>query len=78
MRRFRFWSPFTDIQMLGSMDGLMLAAVVRDRWPPITLLITSGKVRPPTGDMPTRARFIAKPYSPWQLREQLHSLTGRT
>lgn len=25
---------FTDIQMPGSMDGLLLAAVVRDRWPP--------------------------------------------
>jgi len=25
---------FTDVQMPGSMDGLLLAAVVRDRWPP--------------------------------------------
>lgn len=69
---------FTDIQMPGSMDGLVLAAVVRDRWPPIALLITSGKVSPRTIDMPTGARFISKPYSPWQLREQLHSLTARS
>ena len=26
---------FTDIQMPGSMDGLRLLAVVRDRWPPL-------------------------------------------
>ncbi len=68
---------FTDIQMPGSMDGLLLAAVVRDRWPPIALLITSGKVRPPTNDMPAGAGFISKPYSPWQLHEQLQSLTAR-
>jgi CheY-like chemotaxis protein len=68
---------FTDIQMPGSMDGLLLAAVVRDRWPPVALLITSGKVRPPTDDMPPGARFISKPYSPWQLKEQIHSLTAQ-
>jgi CheY-like chemotaxis protein len=68
---------FTDIQMPGSMDGLLLAAVVRDRWPPVALLITSGKVRPPADDMPAGARFIPKPYSPWQLKEQLHSLAAR-
>lgn len=69
---------FTDIQMPGSMDGLVLAAVVRDRWPPIALLITSGKVSPRAIDMPTGARFISKPYSPWQLGEQLRSLAARS
>jgi CheY-like chemotaxis protein len=72
---------FTDIQMPGSMDGLRLAAVVKDRWPPIALLITSGQLHPPTADMPAGARFIPKPYLPLQLQDQLHSLTadrGRT
>jgi CheY-like chemotaxis protein len=68
---------FTDIQMPGSMDGLLLAAVVRNRWPPVALLVTSGKVRPPADDMPTGARFIQKPYSPWQLKEHLNSLMAR-
>ena len=67
---------FTDIQMPGSMDGLRLAAVVKDRWPPIALLITSGQLHPPTADMPAGARFIPKPYLPLQLKDQLHSLTG--
>jgi len=31
---------FTDINMPGSMDGLKLAAAVRDRWPPIHIIIT--------------------------------------
>lgn len=69
---------FTDIQMPGSMDGLLLAAVVRDRWPPIALLITSGKISPAAEEaMPAGARFISKPYSPWALRDQLHSIVGR-
>ena len=37
---------FTDIDMPGSMDGLKLAACVRDRWPPIHIIITTGKARP--------------------------------
>lgn len=68
---------FTDIQMPGSMDGMLLAAIVRDRWPPIDLLITSGKMRPVASDMPTGAQFVSKPYSPSDLKEQLYSLTGR-
>jgi CheY-like chemotaxis protein len=32
---------FTDIDMPGSMDGLKLAAAVRDdRWPPVHIIIT--------------------------------------
>ncbi|HEX3753676.1 MAG TPA: response regulator [Rhizomicrobium sp.] len=42
---------FTDIQMPGSMDGLALAWAVRNRWPPIAIIITSGKVRPAAHEM---------------------------
>ena len=51
---------FTDIDMPGSMDGLKLAAAVRDRWPPIHIIITTGKARPMT--IPANAFFIPKPY----------------
>lgn len=51
---------FTDIDMPGSMDGLKLAAAVRDRWPPVHIIITTGKARPP--EIPANALFIAKPY----------------
>jgi DNA-binding NtrC family response regulator len=28
---------FTDINMPGSMDGMKLAACIRDRWPPVEI-----------------------------------------
>ena len=36
---------FTDIDMPGSMDGLKLAHAVRNRWPPIKILVVSGQQR---------------------------------
>jgi two-component system, response regulator PdtaR len=51
---------FTDIDMPGSMDGLKLATAVRDRWPPVHIIITTGKVRPL--QIPENALFIPKPY----------------
>jgi two-component system, response regulator PdtaR len=51
---------FTDIDMPGSMDGLKLAAAIRDRWPPVHIIITTGKSRPT--EIPANAMFIPKPY----------------
>jgi DNA-binding NtrC family response regulator len=52
----------TDIDMPGSMDGLKLAILIRDRWPPIKLVIASGKHRLTEADMPEGAVFLSKPY----------------
>ena len=54
---------FTDVQMPGSMDGLRLAHAVRDRWPPVELIVTSGRRHIGANDLPDRGRFIAKPYN---------------
>ena len=58
--RFDIHLVFTDIDIPGSMDGLKLVAAVRDTWPPVNIIITTGKVRPLT--MPIGALFISKPY----------------
>lgn len=52
---------FTDVDMPGSMDGLMLAAAVRHRWPPIKIIVTSGKGRPRQEQLPDGV-FLSKPY----------------
>jgi CheY-like chemotaxis protein len=54
---------FADIHMPGSMDGLRLARVVRNRWPPIELILTSGLIKIGQSDLPERSVFLAKPYS---------------
>ena len=64
----------TDIQMPGSMDGLKLAAMIRDRWPPIQLIVISGKVGVQAGQLPPGAKFIAKPYHEPTLLNLVQSL----
>jgi len=54
----------TDIEMPGSMDGIKLARTIRDQWPPIELIITSGRYRVRTNQLPPRAQFMPKPYTP--------------
>jgi YesN/AraC family two-component response regulator len=51
---------FTDINMPGSMDGLKLAAAVKDRWPPIELIIATGKGAPSKDEMPVGSLFHSK------------------
>ncbi|HEY5049061.1 MAG TPA: response regulator [Rhizomicrobium sp.] len=58
---------FTDIQMPGSMDGLKLANAIRGRWPPVRLILTSGKTVPKPDEFPSDGRFIGKPYTSAQL-----------
>jgi CheY-like chemotaxis protein len=59
--------------MPGSMDGLKLAAAVRDRWPPINIVITSGKSRPSDAQMPKNVQFIAKPYQTAEVLRVFHA-----
>lgn len=65
---------FTDIEMPGSMDGLKLAAFIRDRWPPVEIIITSGRVPADDVTLPDRGVFLQKPYRPQELTEQLDRL----
>jgi len=53
---------FTDIDMPGGMDGLMLADAVRKRWPPIKIIITSGHWEMREQDLPVEGRSLPKPY----------------
>jgi two-component system, response regulator PdtaR len=65
---------FTDVDMPGSMDGLRLAAMVRNRWPPVHIIVTSGKRAPPLSDLPGGSQFLSKPYSPASVIEAVRGL----
>ena len=54
---------FTDIDMPGGFEGMKLAAMIRDRWPPIELILTSSAAAYPDVDaIPARAVVLSKPY----------------
>ena len=65
---------FTDIQMPGSIDGLRLAHLVRNRWPPIKIIATSGQLKLRDDDLPEGGRFLAKPYQSKELTDVLREL----
>jgi CheY-like chemotaxis protein len=64
----------TDIDMPGSLDGLELAQAICHRWPPIQVVVTSGKMRPAADELPERSRFIPKPYDYSRLSSLLREL----
>jgi CheY-like chemotaxis protein len=52
---------FSDIQMPGSMDGFELARQIKDQFPDIKIILTSGN--PSMRRKAGHSLFIAKPYS---------------
>lgn len=67
---------FTDIDMPGSMDGLKLAHAVRRRWPPIGIILASGKSKVDAAELPAGARFFSKPYNEAEIGNTLSSLAA--
>ncbi|ACK51713.1 response regulator receiver protein [Methylocella silvestris BL2] len=67
---------FSDVGLPGDMDGLKLANLIRDRWPPIALLLTSGRPLPGSGELPAGGIFIPKPYQSEEVTDALHELAA--
>ncbi|WP_127143310.1 response regulator [Pelagibacterium montanilacus] len=53
---------FTDVDMPGTMDGIRLAHYIRDRWPPVRLLVASGAAIIEESSLPLGSKFFSKPY----------------
>lgn len=75
-RRLDIALIFTDVDMPGSMDGLKLAHAVRHRWPPIKIIIVSGKTHLTDNELPSDTRFFSKPYSVPGMIAELQSLAA--
>jgi CheY-like chemotaxis protein len=69
---------FTDINMPGTWNGMRLARMVRGRWPPIHLIVTSGLMSPNDDDLPPGGRFIRKPYDPRHVIATIRELLCQT
>jgi two-component system, response regulator PdtaR len=66
---------FTDVQLPGDMDGVMLAHEAKRCWPWIGLLITSAYTHHETAAMPIGSRFLTKPYELDHVVQHLRELT---
>lgn len=55
---------FTDIDMPGSMDGLVLARVIQERWPPIDLILTSSCFKAEPDRLPPGSAFLSQAICP--------------
>lgn len=53
---------FTDVDMPRGIDGFALAVLVRRRWPPVHIIVTSGKAGIGQLSMPAGCVFFGKPY----------------
>lgn len=53
---------FTDVQMPGTMDGIRLSHYIRDRWPPVKLIVASGAAILAESSLPAGSSFFSKPY----------------
>ena len=67
---------FLDIVMSHGMDGLQLAKIVRERWPHVHILLTSGKMYAAEHALPDRAVFFHKPYRSRDVVPVLHRMAS--
>jgi FixJ family two-component response regulator len=65
---------FTDVQMPGTRNGFDLARLTSERWPAISILVSSGLASPESGLMPEGAVFVRKPFSADVIYERLQVL----
>jgi DNA-binding NtrC family response regulator len=64
----------TDLDLRGGLDGIVLAACVDRRWPSIGIIMTSGKIEPMPGDVPSRACFLRKPYAEARMLDRVREM----
>ena len=67
---------FLDIVMSHGIDGLQLAKIVRERWPHVNILLTSGKMYAAEHAMPDGAVFFHKPYRSRDVVPVLHKMAS--
>lgn len=67
---------FTDIDMPGRMNGLMLAAHTHAHWPSVKIIVTSGLHSVSINDMPPESRFMGKPHLPNSIAAAMYDVLG--
>ena len=58
------------------MDGLKLAHAVRERWPPIRIILVSGQLNLADVQIPADSRFFGKPLRAKDLIAEMQNMIG--
>lgn len=67
---------FTDVDMPKGPDGVWLAHQIRERWPPVHIIVTSGHRHISGHLLPEGIPFFRKPYREDQVLEELRRLAA--
>lgn len=67
----------TDIQMPGKLNGVDLAQRVREQFPEAGILVTSGRAAPKAGEMPSKAKYLPKPWDSEDLLSAMRKVLPR-
>ena len=67
----------TDAHVPGKIDGFELAALVRERWPDLAVVMMSWHSGESSGPIPDGGDFVSKPYLFSHLVPALNRLMGR-
>ncbi|GBR70189.1 response regulator [Gluconobacter kanchanaburiensis] len=65
---------FADIHLPDGDDGVALAAIVRKRWPPVKIILTSADMPANEVRLPVRGLFVPKPYSLDRVRHTFETM----
>ena len=53
---------FSDIETPGRLNGLDLVRAIKEKWPSLPVVLTSGRIQPTPRELPNDVHFIGKPY----------------
>lgn len=67
---------YMDLDMPKGVDGVKIAAAIRDRWPPIEIVLTASRVDGARVKLPVRSRFFAKPINPARVMETVRAFAA--
>lgn len=67
---------YMDLDMPRSIKGIEMAAAIRDRWPPIEIILTAAFFDAEDLDLPARAEFFPKPIRREEIVSAMRRMTA--
>ena len=68
---------YMDLDPPRGVKGIEIAAAIRDRWPPIEIILTAANFRKADLDLPVRSEFYSKPIQHGEIIAAMRRLAAR-